>query len=175
MHMIARLLVVCSIEILAWDHVNAAGDYEFKGGYPTPETVQRAYDDADLNRAIQAYRFFYPTVSGAAIFKGNAQIGVKPNTVFGTLDTKPKHIGFTLNSDTPYAPLLMDLKNGPIVVEVPKGPLIVAAMDMNQRWVASQWIKTIPGKGWFVYLRIYGPESAGFDGSWRPGDFEQVK
>jgi len=23
--------------------------YEFSGGYPWPETVQRAYDDADLN------------------------------------------------------------------------------------------------------------------------------
>ncbi len=37
--------------------------YEFKGGYPTDETVQRAYDEADLNRSIQTYRFFYPSVS----------------------------------------------------------------------------------------------------------------
>ena len=39
----------------------------------------------------------------------------------------------------------------------------------------GQWIKTIPGKGWFAYLRIYGPEKAAFDGSWKPGDFEEVK
>ena len=39
----------------------------------------------------------------------------------------------------------------------------------------SQWIKTIPGKGWFVYFRIYGPEKPAFDGSWRPGDFEKMK
>ena len=32
------------------------GRYEFAGGYPTPETIQRAYDEADLNRAVQAYR-----------------------------------------------------------------------------------------------------------------------
>jgi hypothetical protein len=38
----------------------------------------------------------------------------------------------------------------------------------------AQLIKTIPGKGWFVYFRIYGPEQAAFDGSWKPGDFEQV-
>jgi hypothetical protein len=37
------------------------------------------------------------------------------------------------------------------------------------------WIKTIPGKGWFVYFRIYGPEQPAFDGSWMPGDFEAVK
>ena len=36
----------------------------------------------------------------------------------------------------------------------------------------TQWIKTIPGKGWFVYFRIYGPEAAAFNGNWRPGDFE---
>jgi hypothetical protein len=39
----------------------------------------------------------------------------------------------------------------------------------------GQWIKTIPGKGWFVYFRVYGPEPAAFDGSWKPGDFEEVK
>jgi hypothetical protein len=40
---------------------------------------------------------------------------------------------------------------------------------------ATQWIKTIPGKGWFVYFRIYGPEAAAFDGKWKPGNFEEVK
>src|SRR5262249_45337057 len=38
----------------------------------------------------------------------------------------------------------------------------------------GQWIKTNPGKGWFGYFRIYGPEQAAFDGSWKPGDFEEV-
>jgi hypothetical protein len=40
----------------------AAARYMFHGGFPTPETIEKAYDDADLDRAIQAYRFFYPTV-----------------------------------------------------------------------------------------------------------------
>ena len=40
---------------------------------------------------------------------------------------------------------------------------------------ADQWIKTIPGKGWFTYFRIYGPEPAAFDRSWKPGDFEEIK
>jgi len=74
-------------------------------------------------------------VSGHAIFKGNAALGVLPNRVFGTLDALPKHVGLTLNSDTPYAPVLLDLSDGPIVIELPPGPLICIAMDMNQRWV----------------------------------------
>ena len=111
--------------------------YAFERGFPTGATAQRAYDEADLNRAIEAYRFFYPTVSGAAIFKGNARLGIVPNKVFGTLDSQPKHVGFTLNSDTPYAPLLLDLSKGPMVVELPPGPLICIAMDINQLWVAD--------------------------------------
>ena len=38
----------------------------------------------------------------------------------------------------------------------------------------GRWIKTIPGKGWFVYFRIYGPEAPAFDGTWKPGDFEAI-
>jgi hypothetical protein len=30
----------------------------------------------------------------------------------------------------------------------------------------SNWIGTLPGKGWFVYFRWYGPTEAFFDGSW---------
>ena len=38
--------------------------YRFQRVSPTTETARRAYDDADLNRAIEAHRFFNPTVSG---------------------------------------------------------------------------------------------------------------
>jgi len=40
--------------------------YEFSGGYASPETVQRAYDDAGLNRAVQAYRFFFASAETPA-------------------------------------------------------------------------------------------------------------
>jgi len=40
--------------------------YKFSGGYPWPETVQRAYDDAGLNRAVQAYRFFFASAEAPA-------------------------------------------------------------------------------------------------------------
>jgi hypothetical protein len=32
----------------------ATDPYMFEGGFPAPEAIQRAYDDADLNRAVQA-------------------------------------------------------------------------------------------------------------------------
>jgi hypothetical protein len=115
-------------------------EYAFAGGYPTPATVQRAYDDADLNRAVQAYRFFFPTVSGLAIFKGNQAVGVIPNRVFARFATEPEQVGFTLNSDTPYGPIPLDLRDGPMVIEVPPGPLICVAFDLNQRWVADMGV-----------------------------------
>jgi hypothetical protein len=36
----------------------------------------------------------------------------------------------------------------------------------------SNWVQTIPGKGWFTILRLYGPLQAWFDQTWRPGDIE---
>lgn len=39
----------------------------------------------------------------------------------------------------------------------------------------AQQIKTTPRRGWFAYFRIYGPDAPAFDGSWKPGDFEEVK
>jgi hypothetical protein len=38
----------------------------------------------------------------------------------------------------------------------------------------GRWIKTSPGRGWFAYFRIYGPEGAAFDGTWKLGDFERI-
>jgi len=38
----------------------------------------------------------------------------------------------------------------------------------------KNWLRTVPGKGYFVILRLYGPKKAFFDKSWKPGDIEKV-
>jgi hypothetical protein len=38
----------------------------------------------------------------------------------------------------------------------------------------NNWVQTVPGKGWNVLLRLYGPGKAWFDKSWRPGEFVPV-
>ncbi|WP_106815467.1 DUF1254 domain-containing protein [Microbacterium timonense] len=38
--------------------------------------------------------------------------------------------------------------------------------------LATNWVQTVAGKGWFVLLRLYGPLESWFDGSWKPGDIE---
>jgi len=40
---------------------------------------------------------------------------------------------------------------------------------------AGNWLATIPGKGYFAILRLYGPTEAAIDKSWKPGDIEPVK
>ena len=39
---------------------------------------------------------------------------------------------------------------------------------------ANRWIQTIPGQGWFVYFRIYGPDAPAFDGTWQLPDFTRA-
>lgn len=39
----------------------------------------------------------------------------------------------------------------------------------------ANWLQTIPGKGWFVWLRLYGPLEPWFDKTWRPGEIELVR
>jgi hypothetical protein len=38
----------------------------------------------------------------------------------------------------------------------------------------NNWVETVPGKGWFVALRMYGPLEAWIEKSWRPGEIELV-
>ena len=39
---------------------------------------------------------------------------------------------------------------------------------------AGNWIQTVPGKAWFVIVRLYGPLAPWFEGSWRPGELERL-
>lgn len=38
----------------------------------------------------------------------------------------------------------------------------------------SNWVQTVPGKGWNTIFRLYGPLEPWFDQTWRPGDIELI-
>ncbi len=38
----------------------------------------------------------------------------------------------------------------------------------------ANWIQSVPGKGWYTILRLYGPLEPWFDKTWRPGEIELV-
>lgn len=50
-------------------------------------------------------------------------------------------------------------------VDVYFGPKAPAGKENN-------WVQTIPDKGWFMILRLYGPLEPWFDKTWRPGEIK---
>jgi hypothetical protein len=127
-------LVTLAAPVSAQD-VRPTAPYVFERGYPTPGTVQHARDDADFQRAVTAYRFWYPAVSVEGIFNGNRAVGIEDNKAIGIAAAGPRQVGFTLNSDTPYGSGALDLEHGPMVIEVPPGPYIGLADDHYQGWI----------------------------------------
>ena len=39
----------------------------------------------------------------------------------------------------------------------------------------GNWLATVPGKGYFAIIRLYGPGEAALGRTWKPGDIEKVK
>ncbi|NEV02490.1 DUF1254 domain-containing protein [Bradyrhizobium sp. UFLA 03-164] len=39
----------------------------------------------------------------------------------------------------------------------------------------GNWLATVPGRGYFAILRLYGPTEAALNKSWKPGDIEMMK
>ena len=39
----------------------------------------------------------------------------------------------------------------------------------------ANWAQTVPGKGWNMLFRLYGPLEPWFDKTWRVGEVELVK
>jgi hypothetical protein len=39
---------------------------------------------------------------------------------------------------------------------------------------ASNWLSTVPGRGYFVIIRLYGPDQPYFDETWKPDDLAKL-
>lgn len=70
-------------------------------------------------------------------------------------------------------PVISSHKNGIVInpdtsVDIWFGPAASAGHESN-------WVQTVPGKGWNTLLRINGPLQAWFDKTWKPGEIERVK
>ena len=48
------------------------------------------------------------------------------------------------------------------------GPTAPAGKERN-------WLKTVPGNGYFTILRLYGPTEAAINKSWKPDDIIKVQ
>lgn len=61
------------------------------------------------------------------------------------------------------------------LIENPDGSIELYFGPKAPEGKEANWIETVPGKGWYTLLRLYGPLEPWFDKSWRPGEFELVQ
>jgi hypothetical protein len=109
-----------------------------ESGFPKPETAQNVHEEQDLQSAIDAYRFFYPTLSMECFFRSLRDLGIVDSGAIACFAARPHHQIFTASSDTPYSCGVLDLSaSGPIVIEIPAGPYIALLNDHHQRWIAD--------------------------------------
>jgi len=76
-----------------------------------------------------------------------------------------------IHTDQPWPSVFSNVKNlvynSDGSVDVWFGPEIIKGKESN-------WIKTEPGKKWYMILRLYYPLESWFDKRWKPGEIEEL-
>jgi hypothetical protein len=57
----------------------------------------------------------------------------------------------------------------------PDGPTTIWFAPKAPKGKEKNWVKTIPGEGWEILIRLYGPLEPFFDRTWKPNDIKLVK
>lgn len=129
--------VVIPPQITTPDSVDTSlGTLKFDDGIPSEDTAQKAYDQLDLQRGVEAFLNGLRGVSIYAARKGIREAGAKDNEgvlIFsGLMDANSLFL--TANADTVYFLANVDLSKGPMVVETPPDTLGLFD-DLWFRWV----------------------------------------
>jgi hypothetical protein len=106
-------------------------------GAPTPDTVEKIYDNLDRSRALQAYLLGLPIVNQVGMRDSLRKFGPDNQTdvIWETL-VDPKTVELTANDNTVYSFIWLDTHKGPLVVEIP--PKVLGAIDdFWYKWVAD--------------------------------------
>ncbi len=113
------------------------------------------YRDADGNAldGAKTYRMTVPADPPAADFWSFTLYDNQTRSMLQT-DAQFPAIGSNTPGVVQNADGTTDISFGP---EAPEG-------------VESNWLQTVPGKGWNTIMRLYGPLEPWFDQSWRPGE-----
>jgi hypothetical protein len=120
------------------DHLDTSiGALNLNDGTPTPETVEKIYDNLDRSRALQAYLLALPIVNQVGMRDSLRKFGPDNQTdvIWETL-VNPKTVELTANDNTVYSFIWLDTHKGPLVVEIP--PKVLGAIDdFWYKWVAD--------------------------------------
>jgi hypothetical protein len=146
--------------------------FEYVGGYPTEATIEKAYEQLDIQRASQAYLHFMSMTSQNAIFEstikdygltnpGDVGIYTEPG------EGKSEAIGLTYNTESIYSTAFTDLKaDGPTVVETP--PNVLGMVDDGWMRFITDLGNAGPDKGQGGKYLLLPPD---YDGSVPDGYF----
>jgi hypothetical protein len=123
-----------------------------------------AYVDADGNRldGAKSYRVTLPPDIPAARFWSLTAYDTETRSMLQTPQRFPR--AGSQSYPTPAA--TADRDGSTTITFGPERPA-----DSPE----GNWIQTVPGKGWFLILRLYSPLQPFFDKSWRPSEIEAVK
>ena len=103
---------------------DALGKLEFFDGMPSPETVDKVYDNLDLVRATTAFLDGIPVAAIQGFVRGLPSAGLEPNDI-GVTETlmDARSIWLTPNTTTIYVTSIVDTSGGPVVLDIPPGML----------------------------------------------------
>jgi len=118
---------------------SSIGTLEFFDGFPSKETIHKAYDFLDIQRGVNVFLDEMRAVSSAALREGLREQGVTQANQVAVFENlmDSKALWLTANSETVYASTFLNLKtDGPTVIESP--PMILGILDdMWMRYVGD--------------------------------------
>jgi hypothetical protein len=123
---------------LATSQSTATGEVTIKPGYPVPEDMQRLKADLKFNRAVELFLWSLPVnqsyAGRDAMLEASGGSMLDVTYIGGFADSAVKLS--TLNNETVYAIVHMELNDGPVVYEQPamdeKGYLFGSIVDVWQ-------------------------------------------
>jgi hypothetical protein len=187
----ARANTFASRDPMAQVYPDRRWEWAFVGGSATWDA--QGYVNVD-NRAAWNY-----TATGNSPAMVQRTVGSGSQYLMATRDASGafldggKHYRFHLPSNVPVkafwsivvydALSRSELQNGEAFPSVSQytGPVANAdgSVDIyfgpqSPKGKEKNWIKTVPGKGWFPYLRFYSPTEAFFNQTWKPDDIVEM-
>lgn len=143
------------------------GTFEFFDGVPLPETTKRLYDGLDFLRGVEVFLNAVPGASLVAMRRGFRSVGIDGLGTIAYTDPRANSgsLFLTPNTETTYATMFLDLRDGPVVIEPPTESLCVVD-DFWFRYVADMGIagpdRGKGGKYLFLPPGYQGEEPEGY-------------